>query len=485
MARPLTSSRPASREVTLLLLSVAQFMVILDFSIVNVALPGMQHALGFTPSSLQWVISAYSLAFGGLLLLGGRAGDLFGRRRFFIAGLIIFILASLLGGLATTPLWLILARIIQGVGAALLAPTVLSLTNTIFPEGAERNKALGVLGAVASSGFAAGAILGGLLTATLGWRWVMFVNVPIGIIALAMAFRLLSHDVPTDADRDVDILGAATVTGGLLALVYAVSTGTSARWVSFQTIGLFTVAVVLLVAFILIELRVANPLVPLSIFRRRTLSGANLVALLAPAAFGVLIYIITLYLQEVQGASPLLTGLAFLPLAAVLFVGSNVASRLVLRVGYQRMLMVGLLVFAVGLLLVASALTAHVQYATHLLPALLIVGVGIGPVFATMIIAATVGIPDHEQGLASGILSTSQQVGAGIGLAIASAVIASHVGLHSTPASLTAGLQSAVIVCVGFALVGALIAFSVIRQIFPSQATTTVDPQPQPLAQRK
>ncbi len=463
MAQLAQATRKASDGWVLALLCLSQFIVVLDFSIVNVALPGMQRDLHFSPNALQWVISAYALALGGFLLLAGRASDLFGRRRLFFIGLAWFVGASLLGGLAPTGAWLIAARALQGLGAAILSPTALSLTTTTFAEGPARNRALGAMGSVASSGFAAGAILGGVLTATAGWRWVMFVNVPIGLLALVAIPLLLPRDSIAVGSKRLDIAGAVSSTLGLVTLVYAIANGNAAGWRSPLTLGLFAVAVALLVGFVVIERRTAEPLVPFDIFRSRSLVGANLVAMLAPGAFGALIFVLTLFFQDVQHISPLLTGVVFLPLAVILFFGTNIISRQVQRFGYTVLLSGGLVVLALGLLFLALPFSPHVTYLGQIFPALIVVGVGISAVFGTMIIAATGGVPNEQQGLATGLLSTSQQVGSSIGLAIIAAVIASRVGHDQGSASFADGLRAALFVCMSFALLGAIVAATVIR----------------------
>ncbi len=392
--------------------------------------------------------------------------DLYGRRQLFITGLVIFTLASLTGGLAPSGLWLIASRAVQGFGAALVSPTALSLITTTFSEGPERNKALGVVGAVASVGFAAGAILGGLLTAGPGWRWVMFVNVPIGIASIVLTPALLSESRAQIMDRRIDVLGAISVTAGLMTLVYALTEGNVAGWLSVQTLGLVALALVLLAGFVVIELRSPFPLVRLGIFRIRTVRGANLVSLLAPGVFGSLIFILTLYMQKVLGYSAIETGLAFLPLALVILITSNSSSRLVANRGVKPFLVGGLVVFGLGILLL-SGLSPHGTYVGTLLPGILVIALGMGPVFATMVIAATTGVSNDEQGLASGLYNTTIQVGSGLCLAIIAAVSAvrtaslaqsgNHTGLSALSA-LTSGFQYALYVCAGLIILGIFLA---------------------------
>lgn len=475
--------------LALALLCVAEFMVVLDFSIVNVALPSMQKDLGFSTQNLQWVVSAYSLTLGGFLLLGGRMADLYGRRLLFIVGLTLFSLASLAGGLAPTGALLILARAVQGLGAALVAPTALSLITTTFAEGAPRNKAFGLVGALASAGFAVGAILGGLLTAGPGWRWVMFVNVPIGIAAVIVTPIVLRESRAEMEQRRIDVLGALTVTGGLVALVYALSHGNDVGWLSLQTLGLLTLALVLLATFVAIESRSAYPLVRLSIFRQRTVTGANIVSALAPGAFGAVVFVLTLYMQKVLGYSALSTGLAFLPMAAVILIVSNVVSRLVTRVGVKPFLVGGIACLALGLLLLTQ-ITVNGNYVGTLLPGILVVSLGMGPTFATMVIAATAGVSDNEQGLASGLFNTTQQVGSGLVLAIAVAVSSARTttllqqGEHASKVAITAGLQYALYASVGVALLALFAALVVIREkkYTPAFNETSQEEEDQPIS---
>ncbi len=453
----------------LILLCSAQFMVVLDFSIVNVALPAIQRDLGFTTSNLQWIITAYSLTFGGFLLLGGRIGDLFGRRRLFIIGLVIFALASFMGGIAQSALWLIIARGVQGLGAAIISPTSFSLITTTFHEGPARNKALGVVGAVASSGFAAGALLGGFLTAGPGWRWVFFVNVPVAILAIILTPIFLKETEKEQGQRQIDVLGAITITVGLVALVYALAQGNQIGWTSPQTLILLGVAVVFLVAFVFIEARVKVPLIRLGIFRLRTLTGANLIGFLAPGALGAMVFIVTLYMQKVLGYAPTTTGIAFLPMAMIFIVVTNVVSRFVPRFGVQRLLIVGMFVMALGLLLL-TRISIENNYWTTLFPGTLVIALGIGPSFTVMAIAATAGVSDREQGLASGLLNTSQQVGSGLVLAVVAVVSTAqttalqHVQGTSAKAALVGGFQYAFVVCAVFAVLAGLVAIFVIRQ---------------------
>ena len=469
MSVALTTAQTARRQrFAFVLLCLTRFMVVLDASVVNVALPSMQHDLGLSTQALQWVVSAYSLTFGGFLLLSGRAGDLFGRRRLLIVGLALFSLASLAGGFASSSIWFITTRAIQGLGAALVAPTTLSLIATLFAEGPERNKACGIMGSITSSGFAVGALLGGLLVASPGWRWVMFINVPIGVLAIALAPILLEESGAQAEQRHIDVLGAAVITTGLIALVAVLGEGNVLGWLSWQAIGLFVLALVLILAFVSIELRSPAPLVRLGIFRLGTLSGGDMVGLLGPAAFVSLLFMLTLYMQKVLGYSAVETGLAFLPMALTLMVVSNLASRLVARISVKSVLVGGMVIITFGLLFFTRMSTTG-TFLGMLLPAMLIVAIGLGCVFPAMFIAGTAGVSNNEQGLASGLLNTAQQVGAAIGLAITTTIATGRTTVllrsgASSGAALVGGFQSAIFVCAGFAIAAALIAMVVIRE---------------------
>ena len=456
------------RGFVLALLCVAQFMVVLDFSIVNIALPSIQKDLGLSTQNLQWIVSAYSLTFGGFLMLGGRMGDLYGRRKLFMAGLLLFSLSSLTGGLAASGLWLIIARAVQGLGAALIAPTCLSLVTATFAEGKERNSAFGMMGSLASFGFAAGAILGGVLTAGPGWRWVMFVNVPIGCVAFALTPFLLTESRVHSEQRRLDVPGAVLVTAAVAALVYALAQGNQWGWASPALLALLAVSALLLAAFVLVELRSASPLMDLSIFRQRTVTGANLVNFLAPGAFGAFIFVVTLYMQKVLGYSAIEMGLAFLPLALVILVFSNASSRLVTRLGARRLLIAGLIITVIGLLLFLG-LSPTGTYASTLLPGLLAIGLGMGCVFSTVVIVATAGVSDEQQGLVSGLFNTTMQVGSGLTLAITVAISSGRTAMllqggETTKAALTGGSLAAILVCAAFNALAGLVALFVLRE---------------------
>src|SRR5256714_5045110 len=390
------------RWIALALLCVAQFVVVLDASIVNVALPTIGRALHFSESSLPWVVNAYVLTFGGFLLLGGRVADLIGRRRVFMSGLVLSALASLAGGLAVDSGQLIAARAVQGLGAAILSPAALSIVTTTFRDGAERNRALGVWGAVAGSGGAAGVLLGGVLTDGLGWQWVLWVNVPIGLIAAAGAPSLIAES-RSDADRrHFDFAGAVSITAGLSVLVYALVDANNAGWGSAQTIGLLAAAVALIAAFVGIERRSRSPLVPFGIFRLRTLRGANVVGLLVGASLFSMFFYISLYMQQVLGYSPIKTGLSYLPLAVSIIVSAGIASQLVTRIGFKQVLAAGMLLIA-GALVWFSQISVNGSFVGDILGPSLLAAVGLGFAFVTTTIAAVSGVGDSDAGLASGL----------------------------------------------------------------------------------
>jgi EmrB/QacA subfamily drug resistance transporter len=455
--------------LALALLALAQFVVVLDASIVNVALPSIGRDLQFSQDDLSWVVNSYTLFFGGFLLLGGRMADLLGRRRLFVAGLVLFALASLAGGLSTSPGMLIAARAVQGLGAALLSPAALSLITVIFAEGAERNRALGVWGAVAGSGGAAGVLLGGILTEYAGWEWVLFVNVPIGILAAIAAARLLPESRNAGA-RNFDVAGAVTVTAGLSLLVYTLVDANDAGWTSGQTLLLGAIALVLLAAFVAVELRSKAPLVPFSIFRRRSISGANIVGLLVAMALFSMFFFVSLYMQVVLGYDALEAGLAYLPLAGGIIVSAGIASSLVTRFGFKPILVAGLVLTAIGLIWFAQVDVGGSYLSDILFPSL-VAAVGLGFAFVPMTIAAVSGVAPHETGLASGLINTSQQIGGALGLAILAALATSRTddvmqaangAQAALPGALTEGFQLAFMVGAAFAVVGAVLAATLI-----------------------
>jgi EmrB/QacA subfamily drug resistance transporter len=450
------------RWIALILLCVAQFVVVLDASIVNVALPTIGEALEFTESGLPWVVNAYVLTFGGFLLLGGRLADLLGRRRVFMFGLVLFALASLAGGLAGSSGQLIAARAVQGLGAAILSPAALSIVATTFKDGAERNKALGIWGAVAGSGGAAGVLLGGVLTESLGWEWVLWVNVPIGIAAAAIAPILIAETRNEDEVRHFDVAGALTITLGLSALVFGLLDAESAGWGSTQTILTLVGAVVMFAAFVAVERRSPAPLVPFSIFRIRTITGANVVGTLVGASLFSMFFFISLYMQQVLGYSPIHAGLSYLPLAISIILSAGVASALVTKVGFKPILATGMVLIAAGLFWF-SQISVHGSFLADILGPSLLAAVGLGLAFVPVTIAAVSGVEDREQGLASGLINTSQQVGGALGLAILAAVANSKIGDSHDPTVLTEGFQSAFLVGAGFAVLGLIATLFLIR----------------------
>jgi EmrB/QacA subfamily drug resistance transporter len=454
---------PRAKNLALALLAMTQFVVVLDAAIVNVALPSIGRELDFARDDLSWVVNAYTLFFGGFLLLGGRLSDLLGRRRMFMWGMVLFAGASLAGGLAQSDIWLIVARAVQGLGAAIVSPAALSIVTTTFTEGAERNRALGVWGAVAGSGGAAGVLLGGILTETLGWEWVLFVNTPIGIAAALLAPHLLGES--RDArSPSFDFAGAISVTAGLALLVYTLVDANDAGWGSTQTIGLGAIAVLLLAAFLAIEARRRYPLMPFSIFRLRTLRGANIVALLIGMSLFSMFFFISLYMQQVLGYEPLKAGLAYLPLAGLIIVSAGMASQLVTRIGFKPILIVGMLLVAAGLIWFGQVSAPGGTYLGDILFPSMLAAVGLGFAFVPVTIAAVTGTRPDEAGLASGLINTSQQVGGALGLAVLATVATGRTddvissGERNPLVALTEGFQDAFLAGAGLALLGALLA---------------------------
>ncbi|HEY7421057.1 MAG TPA: DHA2 family efflux MFS transporter permease subunit [Gaiellaceae bacterium] len=444
----------------------AQFMVVLDVAIVNVALPTIKTDLHFSQESLQWVVTAYSILFGGVLLLGGRMADLLGRRRMFMAGLALFTSMSLLDGLAWSEGSLIAFRSLQGLGAALLSPAALSILTTTFEEGRDRNLALGIWGAVSGSGAAAGVLLGGALTSALSWSWIFFINVPVGVLVLALAPRLLDESRAAVDHRHFDVPGAAAITGGLMLLVYGMTRAAQHGWGSAETIALLAAAAAMIVAFVGIELRSSAPLLPMRLFRLRTLSGSNLSGLLLGAALFSQFFLLTLYMQQVLHYSALQTGVAYIALTLATIVFANVSQALALRVGIRRLLPIGLLLVAVATMLYAQ-LPVHGHYFWDLFPGFLLAGIGMAFAFIPITIGALAGIKPTEAGVASGLIATSQQVGGAIGVAVATTIAATYtsryVGAHpgSAPtdaAALTHGFAIAFYVLAGLAALAAVAA---------------------------
>jgi EmrB/QacA subfamily drug resistance transporter len=450
--------RAVDKRLALALLASTQFVLILDAAIVGVALPSIGSDLDFAREDLSWVANAYTLMFGGFLLLGGRIADLVGRRRIFIAGLVLFTAASLLGALAQTALWLVLARAAQGLGAALVSPAALSLVMTLFTEGSERNKALGVWGAVAGSGGAAGVILGGVLTEWLGWEAVLYVNVPIGLVAAYLATRLLPEGREAAGTRSFDVAGAVSVTAGLALLVYALVDANDAGWGSAQTLVLGAAALALLAAFVAIELRARRPLAPLSIFRNRALRGANVVSIAMTMAFFPMFFFLTFYAQYVLGYEPIEAGFAQLPIALSIIVFAGVASQIVTRAGYKTTIVVGLLVAAGGLLWFAQV-SAGGSFLEDILGPSLVTGFGLAFAFVAATIAATTGVSGEQAGLASGLVNTSQQIGGALGLAVLVALSTARTEAvdAAPPVALAEGYQAGFLGGAGLALLGVLL----------------------------
>jgi EmrB/QacA subfamily drug resistance transporter len=446
------------RWSALILLCLAQFVVVLDASIVNVALPSIGEALSFSESNLAWVVNAYVIAFGGFLLLGGRAADLLGRRRVFMAGLTVVGIASLAAGFAETQGQLIAARAAQGLGAAITSPAALSIITTLFQDGSERNKALGVWGAVAGSAGAAGVLLGGILTDGLGWEWVLWVNVPVAAIALALTPGLIPESRSESVTRHFDAAGAISVTAGLSLLAYAFLDASESGWGSTKIIGLLAGSAALIAIFVAIERRSKAPLVPFRIFRLRTLTGANVVGLLLGASLFSMFYFVSLYMQQVLGYSAIEAGLAYLPLALTIVVAAGVGGQLVTRFGFKPILATGLAFVAAGLLY-WSQISVGGGFLTDILGPSLLAAMGLGFGFVTSTIAAVAGVGDREQGLASGLINTSQQIGGALGLAVLSSIATSRTedvmatGSSGLPNALTEGFQAAFL---GGAVIAAL-----------------------------
>ena len=435
-ASPDAPAGATNRWLILVIACLAQFMVVLDATVVNVALPSIQRGLHFSPSSLQWVVNAYTLIFGGFLLLGGRAGDLIGRKRLFVVGVALFSGASLLNGLAQSSTMLILGRGLQGLGGALLSPAALSIITTTFTEQDERTKALGVWSAIAAGGGAVGLILGGVLTQLASWEWIFIVNVPVGVLTLLATLRFVPESRADLEHRSFDLAGAITVTGGLVVLVYAIVKAQAFGWGSARTIGLIAAALVLLAVFMAIERRSVAPLIRLSIFRVRTLSVANAVLLLIASGLFGMFFFASLYVQEILGYSPLHAGLAFLPVTAGIAVGAGVAQQLIRRFGVRNVLLAGIVLATAGLVVLAR-IPVHGTYAGDLLPGLVPMSIGMGLAFVPVTLLATGGVAGNDAGLASGLFNTSQQVGGSLGLAILSTLAASKTtsilnGLHGS-----------------------------------------------------
>jgi EmrB/QacA subfamily drug resistance transporter len=477
----MSATKPERRWSALALIVTAQFMVILDVAIVNVALPSIKLDLNFSQANLQWVISAYAIMFGGVLLLGGRLADLLGRRRLFVAGLALFAASSLLCGLAWSEGSLIAFRAVQGLGGALLAPAALSLLMMTFAEGRERNLALGIYGAASGSGAAAGVLLGGVLTSYLSWSWIFFINVPVGVAAIVLAPLLLRESRADLEHRHFDVAGAGTVTAGLMVLVYALTRATTDGWSSITTVALLSTSAALLLAFILIELRSRSPLLPLRIFRLRTLTAANTtMAIVGAVAFSEF-FVLTLYLQDVLHYSAVQSGVAFAGFALAVVVTSNLAQAVVGRFGVRTTLAAGLLMSAVSVAFL-TRLPVHGSYFWDLFPAFVLGGAGMGFSFVPVTIAGLSGVERADAGVASGLINTSRQIGGAIGIAAVSTIAATstgnYVGTHagvtaSSGIALDHGFQTALYVLTGLLVAGAVIAIAFVQST----------PRPTPVAE--
>jgi EmrB/QacA subfamily drug resistance transporter len=465
--------------LALALLSVVQFMVVLDIAIVNVALPSIQVDLGFSQENLQWVISAYALVFGGFLLLGGRAADLLGRRRIFLAGIIVFTIASLLAGFAWSEASLISARALQGLGAAVITPAALSILSTTFVEGRERNIALGVWGAVGGFGAAAGVLLGGILTDALSWEWIFFVNVPVGVASFALAPLLLKESRDAHVKR-FDVPGAVLVTGGLSLLVYAITQAGQDGWLATKTLSFFAVSLVMLLGFIAWEVRHPEPLMRFGILRTKTISGANVAGFIMGTATFSLFLMLTLYMQQVLGYSPMKTGVAYLAVAGTAIFTSAIAAQLVTRIGVKPVLAIGMTSLTGGLVYFTQVSVGG-SYLSDLLPGFLLIALGLGFSFVPISIAALAGVQPAEAGLASGLINTSQQIGGALGIAALSTIATSRTddalaSGSSQAVALVDGFQGAFVAGVILAGLGILAALTLIRRDELEQQVEEAEP---------
>jgi EmrB/QacA subfamily drug resistance transporter len=454
---------PRNKQLALMLLSLTQFVIVIDASIINVALPTIGRHLHFSQTGLSWVVNAYTLAFGGFLLLGGRLADLLGRRRMFIGGLVLFTGASFAGGVAQSEAWLLAARTVQGIGAALVSPAALSIITTMFTEGAERNKALGIWGAVAGAGGAAGVLLGGVLTQGLSWRWVLFVNVPVGAFAAAMAPRCVPESRADTEVRSFDLPGAFAATAGLALGIYALVDAVNKGWGSGATISKLAIAAGLLVAFVVIESRERGPLLPLSIFRLRTLRGSNVVGLLIGMSLYSMFFFISLYMQQILHYSALKAGASYLPLAIAIIISAGVAAQVVTRVGFKPALIAGLMMVGAALAWFSRVPVTGGTFTKDILGPSLLAGVGLGFSFTPVTIAAMTGTKPKEAGIASGLINTATNVGGALGLAILATLANTRTkgllhGGHAAAFALTKGFDRAFLIGAGFAAAGAILA---------------------------
>lgn len=472
------SRHSENKWAVLALLVIAQFMVVLDIAIVNVALPSMAKALHFAPNNLQWVITAYTLTFGGFLLLGGRAADLYGRRRVFILGVTFFAIMSLLCGLAQSDTQVIIARALQGLAGAIMSPAALSIVISEFNEGKERNTALGIWAAVSAGGAAVGLLLGGIFTQYLSWRWNFFVNVPVGALVVLASLRLLPHHIGEENKKTkLDLPGAVLATGGLMSLVYGLSKAPALGWNSTTVWGFIVAGVALLLGFVWNENRTDQPMLPLSLFKTRNVLGANAAFLVIACTMFSMFFFLTLYVQQVLGFSPVKSGVSFLPVTLIIAILSGIVSNLVAKIGYKPPMNLGPVVLAVGLFTIAHTMKVGGNYWHNVFPGLAIAASGMGLTFVSGTLAATSGVPKHLSGIASGVLNTAQQVGGAIGLAILSAVAFSTVRVEVSaggPAKYAQvhGFQAGLSVGVFLALTAVVVVFFVVKnhKVDPKEA---------------
>lgn len=479
-AKRALSKHSENKWAILALLALAQFMVVLDVSIVNVALPSMAKALHFKPSNLQWVVTAYTLTFGGFLLLGGRASDLFGRRKVFISAVTAFVLMSLFVGLAQTEMQVIIARALQGLAGAIMSPAALSIVLSEFDEGNERNKAMGVWGGVSAGGAAVGVLLGGVLTQYLDWRWNFFVNVPVGILVVIASLRMLPHHIGEEGEKrmGLDLPGALLATSGLMSLVYGLSKAPQNGWGSNVVWEFIVAGIVLLLAFVWNERHAKSPLMPLDIFKIRNVLGANVAFVVIACTLFSMFFFMTLYVQQVLGYSPLKSGVSFLPVTFIVGILSGVISSQVGKYGYKPFMNTGPLLIALGLFLIGHNMKVGGDYWHNVFPGLAVFAAGMGFTFVAGTLAATSGVPKNYSGIGSGILNTSQQVGGATGLAILSAIAFSTVKADTSAGgpvkyAQVHGFQSAINVGVGLAIAAAIVVFFVVknRKVDPSEIT--------------
>ena len=464
-----TDTLARNKWLILVIACMAQFMVVLDNTIVNVALPSVQRGLDFSPANLQWVVNGYTLIFGGFLMLGGRMADLLGRRRLFVMGVALFSIASLLNGLAQDSTWLILGRGLQGLGAAMVSPAALSIIMTTFQDHKERTQALGVWSAIAAGGAAFGLLLGGILTSAISWRWNFFINVPVGAATVVMAYRYVPESVADLGHRRFDAAGAGTITGGLLVLVFGIVKAQSWGWGSGKTLAVLAAGVILLIGFYLIESRSAAPLIKLSIFKIRSIATSNVVMLLVASGMFAMFYFASLYVQDVMGYSALKAGLAFLPVSLGIMVGAGVSQGLIPRVGVRNVSVVGLALAAAGLVVLTQVPVTHAHYVADLLSGLVPMSIGMGLVFVPITLLATSGVSDDDSGLASGLFNSAQQVGGSLGLAVLATLSTSHASSlvkHGTGqvAATVSGYHVAFLAAAIFMAVGAVLLLVFLRK---------------------